>query len=347
MGLASGVKVTIYDVAAAAGVSPATVSRVLNHREQVAAPTRDKVLDAIGRLGFEHTAKEAHPQSRRSGDTEKAAATNPLLLFNVPSMINPFYGDIVRGAQAAADKNGYHMLVDCRSINSMNMVSLINLIRNFNVGGLVVADAVPDLMLDPLLEVVPVVQCCEYNPDSDISFVSIDNYAASKKAVEYILSAGRRRILLFCTPLRFLYARQRQKGYEDTLAAAGIPVRREWIAYVPEIDFDLAFQAARTFFRSTPIPDAVFAVSDVLASAAIKAALEADLSVPKDVMVVGFDNVDISRTTTPTITTVGQPRYQLGYRAVEMLIEKVMGLSYHSQQAFLGTELIIRESSTL
>lgn len=340
-------KVTIYDIAAEAGVSPATVSRVLNHRELVKPPTVERVLGAMDRLGFARPDRGKPGRVRAKAPARAAGAPGPLIVFNVPNLTNPFYGEIVRGAQAAANKNGYHLLVDCKSITGINVDSLINLIRDFGVAGLVVADAIPDPVLAALQELVPVVQCCEYNPESGASFVGIDNYAASKRAVEYILSTGRRRVAFFSTPHRFLYARQRQEAYADALRHAGVSLRREWLLYVPEVDFELAFRAAQGLLAAAPIPDAIFCVSDVLASAAIKASHTAGLEVPGDVLVVGFDNVDIAVTTTPAITTVEQPKYQLGHRAVELLVEQMLGASPPGRQNLLNTELIIRESSML
>jgi LacI family repressor for deo operon, udp, cdd, tsx, nupC, and nupG len=107
----------------------------------------------------------------------------------------------------------------------------------------------------------------------------------------------------------------------------------------------MAYQSAKTFFQRRLVPDAVFAVSDVLAAAAIKAAASCGFSVPQDVMVVGFDNVDISMTTTPTITTIEQPKFDLGYHAVEILVEQITRRNNPMKNRVLSTELIIRESS--
>ena len=332
-------KATVYDIAKAAGVSVATVSRVLNHKDQVSSLTFQKVHSAIKNLGF------VQKNDRDNGTALKEKGVSRLLLLNISSMANPFYSEIVRGAKAAANKNGYHLLIDCEPLTALNVDSLINLINDIKISGIIVTDTISNELLSTLQDLIPVVQCSEFNPDALTSYVSINNYAAAKKAVEYILSNNRKRIVLFSTSLRHFYAQKRREGYWDALKGADIIPRDDWSIYVPEIDFELAYQAAKLLFSQSPVPDAIFAVSDVLASAAIKAIHELHLDVPKDVLVVGFDNIDISITTSPTITTVSQPRFQLGYQSIELLLEQLKETNCSLRQTILNTELIIRESS--
>ena len=343
---------TIYDVAHEAGVSVATVSRVLNHRDQVTAKTAQKVLTAISKVDF--TPPNIEPRERNliskhhfNQKKPSIMSQNPLLLFCIPSLTNPFYGELVRGAQTSAYMSGYHLLVHCMPINANSADSLIHLIRDYHIAGVILADAVPEHVLERLSEITPVIQCSEFSPGMANSYVSIDNYSASRKAMEYILSTGRQDIAFFTISAPFYYSRKRLEGYFDALLNAGIVVNEERIIYVPDIDFSLAFHSMSRYLQSAPTPEAIFAISDVLASAAIRAAHKAGLSVPKDLLVVGFDNTDISLTTTPTITTVSQPRFQLGQRTVETLLEQLREGRYIRRQIFLDTELIIRESSTL
>ncbi len=341
---------TIYDVAREAGVSVATVSRVINHRDLVTTKTKQKVLTAMAHVNFTLPSREYHdnkPAKKIHSNKEKQSfiSQNPILLFNVSSFTNPFYGEIMRGSQTSAYLNGYHLLVDCTPINGISVNSIIHLIRDYNIAGVILADAVPEHVIETLSEAAPVIQCSEYSPETATSYVSIDNYAASKKAMEYILSTGRKDIAFFTTSTRFYYSRKRMEGYFDALKEAGISVKENRIIYVPEIDFDLAFQCMSTYLHSTTTPEAIFAVSDVLASAAIRASHKAGLAVPQDLLVVGFDNIEISLTTTPTITTISQPRFQLGQRAVEILIDHIREDSYARRRILLDTELIIRESS--
>ena len=152
--------------------------------------------------------------------------------------------------------------------------------------------------------------------------------------------------MLFCADrTRYKYARQRKAGYIQTLEAAHIPLNKDWIIQLPELDFDMALSSTHQLMSQKEHPTAVFAVSDVLAAAAIRGCRLAGLSVPSDIIVTGFDNVNISQATSPPITTINQPKYQMGYMACELLIEKLNTPGAKPRQVLLNTELIIREST--
>ena len=169
--------------------------------------------------------------------------------------------------------------------------------------------------------------------------------AAAKTMMEYILSTGHTKIAFLCGPDRYKYARQRKAGYIQTLEAAHIPLNKDWIIQLPELDFDMALSSTHQLMSQKEHPTAVFAVSDVLAAAAIRGCRLAGLSVPADIIVTGFDNVNISQATSPPITTINQPKYQMGYMACELLIEKLNTPGAKPRQVLLNTELIIREST--
>jgi LacI family repressor for deo operon, udp, cdd, tsx, nupC, and nupG len=173
----------------------------------------------------------------------------------------------------------------------------------------------------------------------------VDDFLAAKRAVELLLAAGRTRIALLNGPIRYKYAVQRRQGYLEALRNAGLKPCDKWMVQIPDIDFGIALSAAASQLGGSTPPDAYVASSDVLAAAVIRAAKQVGMRVPEDVMVVGFDNVDISRATSPTITTVSLPKFQLGYTACELLIDKINNPAIPPQQVLLGTEMIMREST--
>jgi LacI family repressor for deo operon, udp, cdd, tsx, nupC, and nupG len=205
---------------------------------------------------------------------------------------------------------------------------------------------IPYPLLIRLQNNIPIVQCSEYNQNYDsVSYVGIDDVSASRKAVEYAISTGHKKIALMNSTYRFHYAERRKTGYEEALFNAGLEIVPEWNVQIPDIDFGMAYSAASKLFALPNPPDAVFTISDFFAAAAIKAAAAAGLRVPQDVIAIGFDNINVAITTTPSITTVSQPRYQLGYTAFELLLNETMNPGIPKQHIFLDTEMIIREST--
>ena len=178
-------------------------------------------------------------------------------------------------------------------------------------------------------------------------YVSIDDLSAGRSVVEYLLSLGRRRIAFISGPIRYKYARQRLEGYHDALQAAGFEVDPHLIVQLPEVSYDLAISGAMQLLNTAEPPDAFYTTSDVYATAAIRAAYLAGARVPQDVMVTGFDNIEFSSMAIPSITTVNQPKMQLGFMACELLLEKISYPATPNKKVMLDTELIIRESTSI
>jgi len=332
----ANIKPTVTQVAQLAGVSVATVSRVLNHKGIVKEETLKKVIEVMQQMGVEF---DPYPEK-----PEKSAG---LIIINLPSIENPFYSEIIKGAESAVRRYGYNLLINQQHINNHEYTRLIDLIRNVKVSGLITLNHIDTDLVRSLSNIVPLVQCCEYDENSDISYVSIDDLAATKNVMDYILSTGRRKVALITGPLRYKYSRHRKQGYLQAMKNAGIEPVNNWIVQLPEINFDVALSAATQLLKSPNPPDAFFAVSDVFAAAVIKAARLVGLQVPRDLIVVGFDNVNVSVTTNPSITTVNQPKFQLGYMAVELLVEQMQSTDSTPKHILLNTELIIRESTLI
>jgi LacI family repressor for deo operon, udp, cdd, tsx, nupC, and nupG len=332
-----GNKATILEIATQANVSVATVSRVLNHKSIVKAETKNKVKKAMLELGFD-IAEVAFD------DTE---APSQLVLINLPSISNPFYNEIVKGAKDSASRRGYFLLINSQHLHD-SFDTFLYLVKQLKVAGVVMLNPLLVMEIEQLSKLVPVVQCSEYLADHpEFSYVGIDDLNATKKVMNMMLSAGRRKIAILSGPLRYKYARERKKGYLLALQAAGIPLKDKWVIQLPEIDFKMAYPVCIQLLNSIDRPDAIFAVSDVFAVAAIKAAQTIGLRVPEDLTVTGFDNVNFSEFMNPAITTVEQPKYQLGYIATEMIIDQLEQKNDSPQHVILDTDIIIRESSTV
>lgn len=337
---------TIKDVAAFAGVSVSTISRVFNQREYIHPETVRKVISAARKLNYRSDELDALSQARTS-DSFRAPQGNKLVIVSIPSNDNPFYNGIFKGAFASAQSHNFDLLISQGNINDTNMEQYISMYRRLNVKGIIATNILSPFVLSALDSVIPVVQCGEFIAESNVSAVSIDDYAAARQVIEYILSLGRKKIAFLNGPLEFKYAKERQRGFLSTMKENGAEINENWVLPLNDINADMAFSATVKMFSSPIHPDAIFCASDVLASGAIRAVNYVKMCVPKDVIVVGFDNIALSAMMIPSITTVNQPTFQMGYLANEFLFEKLQNPKAEAKRTLLDTELIIRESSFL
>ncbi len=334
--MATNKKIRYVDIAAASGISLATISRVLNKSSNVKEETRDAVLLAMQGLGYDTT-----------GLDEPDVEEGNLIIFNIPSLENPFYSQIVQGARAAAARNRFNLLLNEDPINDKSIDGFIELLAKTKAVGLILTNCISANHLKRLGALLPLVQCCECIQDEPFPFVTVNDVTAARNAVEYIISLGKKRIAFLNGPLKYKYAQGRLEGYEEALACAGLPQYPELMVQLPEINYDMALAASFQLLNSPKRPDAFFASSDVYAAAALKAVSRIGLRVPDDIVVVGFDNIEISSMCTPSITTVNQPRYQMGLLSCDLLSKLVTKETIPIQKMFLETELIVRESSNL
>lgn len=325
----------IEEVAREAGVSVATVSRVLNKSNAVAVNTRIKVETIIKKLNYEPNMLGRN--LRRS--------ESRMILALMPNMSNPFYTKIVHGIEDVARKSGYSVLLCQTDLNLEREKIYINLLKQKLADGLISMD--PTLDKGTLKDVgvkYPIIQCCEYSEEVNIPYITIDNYNAGYKAVKHLLSIGRKRIALINSDNKFQYARLRQQGYKKAIEEAGLEYKEEYVIN-GELDFESGQRAMKQLLSLEIKPDAVFLVSDVLAIGALKSLKEARVSVPEDIAIVGFDNIQFATMTNPSITTIAQPMYEIGCQSCKMLIEKIKNKEAKIDNIVMDFELIIREST--
>ena len=327
-------KPSITEIARHAGVSPATVSRVMNHPELVSPRTVAQIRATMEELGYT-------PQ------VIKRPAARQLALINVPDFSNPFYDEVIKGIITSLDSHNINALINQDDLrNGWAMENFLSIARSVRACGIISCSHLQAPQYAQLAAVMPVVQCCEYSTE-EYSFVTIDDYRAAYTAMEHIFSQGRSRIAFVNGPANYKYALERRRAYETFMAANSLPIAPGWIVQLPDINYDMGCAAIRQLLTSSAPPDAIFAVSDLLAAAAVRVAKSLGIRVPQDLVVVGFDNIDISTICDPPLTTVSQPRMQLGYTAGEILCDQITAPQAQPQQIFLQTELIIRESSGL
>ena len=303
---------SIEKVAHLAGVSKATVSRVLNQHPGVRPDTRSKVLAAISACDY---------QPNLLARQLRTAQSNMLLVL-ISDITNPFCSRVVQGIEAEAEAQGYHILL-CNSASQLRReTAYLALLAGKVVDGVITMDAAACLQgLKDLIGDAPWVQCAEYDPSINASSVTIDNRQAAFETVRYLAGKGRNQIALVNCDMRYLYSHQRESGYREALKALNMTWDR--VAYAENISCEAGSAALHALLAQPSPPDAIFTVSDVLAVGVIHAALEAGLRVPEDLAVVGFDGIPFTSSLNPPLTTIAQPMNQMGARSVQLLLNRI------------------------
>lgn len=333
--MASNAKITVATIAKKAGVSPATVSRVLNNRNDlVKEDTIKQVVAAMQELGC--TMPEIKPAIPRE---------QPVIIMNIPTVNNIFYSQVIQGAIASANAHGCHLIINQAPLDLGYIQSFFNLVKRVDASGIILTGPVSTDILEQIGRTVPAVQCCEYNPDADLPFVSINDFRAAESTTEYLIERGYNKIAFINGPANYKYSRDRQQGFLSAIEKANITIPSSWIPHLPEVNYEMAYSVVCQLLSADIKPNAFFTVSDTYAAAVIRAAKRYHYHIPKDIIVIGFDNTEISSVCTPSITTVSQPRFQIGYTACEILLEKINNPCMETRSIFLETELIIREST--
>ncbi|MFU0781755.1 MAG: DNA-binding transcriptional regulator, LacI/PurR family [Thermoanaerobacterium thermosaccharolyticum] len=327
--------ITIKDVAKEAGVSVATISRVLNNSPGVSDETREKVLSVIKRLNY---------NPNLLGRNLRRMETNMVLVL-LPTISNPFYARIVKGIEDVAQKNGYGVML-CNTDSDIERERMyLELLKNrLSDGVIFMAPEIGEEELNEIGEKYAVVQCCEYKEGANVSHVSIDNYKASYKAVKHLIGLGHKNIGFISCKNNFLSTKHRESGYKKALEDSGIEFNPDYIRY-GDYSFKSGFRAAQSLLNDFKEITAIFAISDIMAIGAIKACYENGLKVPDDVAIVGFDNISFAPMYNPSLTTVSQPKYDIGCTAMELLIKQIRNKGGNKENIVLEHELIIRQST--
>ncbi|WP_321947780.1 LacI family DNA-binding transcriptional regulator [Paraburkholderia sp. J10-1] len=328
---------SIAAVAQRAGVSVATVSRVLNGHANVRAATRERVLAEIETSGY-----RVNELARNLRTAESR-----LLLTMVPDFGNPFYAEIVRGIDSVARQHGFFLLLCDTGADAGRERSYFDLLRRHRADGAICLDpATVQHALAAESTALPWVACCEFDPDVGVPYVGIDNYRAAHDAVRHLIARGRRRVALINSDEHYLYAQQRRDGWRDALAEAGIAMRDAWRVNVNCLDYDAGAQAAAALMQlpAGEAPDAIFAVSDTLAVGVLNGLRGAGRRVPQDVAVVGFDDIALAAQIDPPLTTIAQPMRELGETAARLLLRRFADPRASVPGVLLPHRLVVRES---
>jgi beta-xylosidase len=326
-------RVTIRDVAAQAGVSVATVSKVINSRYGVAADTVARVQAVIDELGYEASLVA---QSLRNHRTN--------VIGILVADLEPFSAELLKGAADAIRGSGYEMVVYSAGGHARGRVGwerryLSRLSGTLIDGAVLVTPTVIDVNYG-----APIVAIDPHTGPSGLPTIDSDNLRGGQLATSHLLELGHRRIAMLSGRPDLQSAALREEGYRRALAAAGVALDDDLVR-VGDYDPEVSAAQARELLTSAHPPTAIFAANDMSAIAAIGAAAGLGLSVPGELSVVGFDNIPESALCTPALTTVIQPIRQMGEQAIRLLLQLIRGELPAATHLTLATDLVIRQST--
>ncbi|ADD42952.1 LacI family DNA-binding transcriptional regulator [Stackebrandtia nassauensis] len=329
---------SMSDVAARAGISVGTVSNVLNHPERVAEETRRRVREVIDTLGF---IRNAPAMNLRSGSS---AAVGVVVL----DIANPFFTEVLRGAEDRLADEGL-LLIVCSSDDALDKEEhYLRVLEEHRVQGMLITPAMADL--NPLVDLrnrgLGVVLLDRTEADGKLCAVAVDDVRGGELAGEHLLSLGHRRIAFLNGPLSLRQCAERREGLRRAVTTAGLdPDGVLTEIELPSLNAQGGEAAIRELGRD--LPTAVFCVNDLVALGALRALDQRGIVVPDQISLVGYDDVEFTAMLSPSLTTIRQPKYQLGKAAAELfLIDARQDDDHWHQQTVFQPELIVRDSTT-
>jgi LacI family transcriptional regulator len=324
----------IKDVADKAGVSIATVSRVLNNNPRVKASLRERTLRAISDLGYQPSgiARNMRSQSVR------------VIGLVISDIQNPFFTSLVRAVEDVAYENQYTVLL-CNSDEDIQKEQLyVDVLSRERVAGVIIVPTGKDCC-SPLLNLrMPVVMADRIVPGITTDAVVLDNVAGAYAATQHLIELGHRRIGLVGAPVGVSVGIERRKGYEKALRANKIKLD-ESLIHAGNFKEQGGYEATRALLERDPRPTAIFAVNNLMTMGAFQAISEKGLRVPDDISMIGFDDMPWLALLTPPLTAVRQPTYEIGAQAARLLFARLQDNSLPIQKRVMKPELIIRGST--
>lgn len=332
-------KPTLSDVAVQAGVSPATVSRVVNQTAPVSEETRERVKSAMADLGYK-------PSGSRQSNTSSRIKAVALLVTDI---LNPFFAEIVRGVEDEAEAEGLALVLFNTTEDAQREERTLCTLRQWALDGVILFGS--RLPTQELLDFQkdresPLVIMNRHMTSPQTACILVDSEKATYRAAEYLLNLGHRKIAYLAGPSTSESSQARKNGVERALQEAGLSLPPAWCP-VGFPNLEGGFQAMSNLLATDKRPTAVLAYNDMMALGALRAIRTYNLDVPKDVSIIGFDDISMAAHANPPLTTIIQPKYQMGRLAVQLLRRLRRGEEIPGNGCvMLESLLVVRESTT-
>lgn len=326
--------IDIKFIAKMAGVSPATVSRVMNRTKPVSPKLKEKVMSVVTQYNY-------HPNSMARGLILKKSC---LLGVMTPNVSNAFHAEMISAIEAEANQHGYNVIVaNVHDDFTRQKESFAGLCER-QVDGIIMLheNSAQEMTALRTLSPVPMVLASIHVPDCDLPSVAIDDRQATEDAVNYLIQLGHKRIggiFNDCYSLGVL----RQEGYEAAFQKNNLPIDKTITAFT-ECTIESGADCTRRLFGADNPPTALFCVSDEIAIGAIDWLSEAGYRIPEDVSVIGFDDIILARVFRPKLTTVHQPIRKIGHAATVLLLNLMEHKIPDEKNVLLPYEIVLRDS---
>ncbi len=318
-----------------AGVSTATVSHVINETRFVSDELKARVYQAMRELNYRPDAIARSLRRRRTHN----------IGMIVPDIAHPFLAEVARGVEDRGFELGYNVIL-CDSAGDLEReADYIDLLLEKKADGIVfvAAGESSNHIRDLIEQGVPVVVCDRELPEVEVDTVIADNMKSGYQATQHLIELGHRRIGCIAGPEELNISSKRLQGYKAALEQHGIPLREELIIQ-GDFRYRGGYEATRQLLTMDEPPTAIFASNDLMAIGAICAASELKLRIPQDVAIIGCDDIALASFTNPRLTTVAQPKREMGAIAVEMLVERIKDKDSLPARRVLPTALVLRDS---
>ena len=330
---------TIQDVARTANVSAATVSRVLSNPDLVSEATKEAVQEAIRSTGYRVN------QAARNLRMQRANA----VLVLVPNLGKPFYSGILAGISAGFAGTEYAVLITDTESNPIHGTALAGYFLDGRIDGAISLDGgVAKVALKECVDLGArerIVFLCEWVEGEEFPVISSDNKQGARLAVQHLYDLGHRKVAHVTGPEGNVLTTARREGIVGERARLGLPARPEWIIR-GDFSLDSGRNAAVQILAMADRPTAVFCSADMVAFGLIAGLTEGGLTVPEDISVVGFDDIEMAEYSIPALTTIRQDRHKLGRRAAEVLLKQLaLPATMSRPEPPIPVELVLRAST--
>ncbi len=328
---------TIRDVANLAKVSIATVSRVLNNTDPVSPELEKRVLEAVKKLSYQ-------PNKVARSLRRSESLTVGVL---IPDSRNPFFAELAKGVEDMCSNEGYTVVLCNTDEQPDKAIYHLNTLYQQRVAGLIVVS--PGQIIPQLQKLLdrgyPIVIADRPLPALETDTVVADHYGGASQAIQHLVDLGHRRIGLIVSNRYLETIKLRWAGVEDTLRAAGIPVEERFIYDRGDFLPQSGYAGAEILLHQNPPPTAIFTFNDLMAYGVLHYAQTHSWEIPSRLSVIGFDDILISSYTVPSLSTIAQPKYELGQKAAEILLRRIQKSENPIKNIVLPTKLMARVST--
>lgn len=332
---------TLKDVAKKAGVSPSTVSRVINDSSRISEKTKMKVKKIMKEIGYHPNINARNLVKQRSHNLGLVIPYSTEEAFS-----DPFYSEILRGIGVLAHSKGFNLLLLTSDGENEEKKTVLKAVRGKQIDGVLILRAKKDDSLITELSKIdfPFVIVGRPEEKGEYFWVNNDNITASQKVVDYLIEKGHKNIAMIIGDDNYIMNNDRLEGYKRAFREHGLKIRDDLLVKTEKIDHHSIYMLSQKIIREHPEITAFYGMSDVIAYTILQAMNDMNIKIPQDVSIVGFNNNPMSKIVSPPLTTVDINTYLLGNKATELLIGVINGKINKYQHTIVPTNIVERDS---